>query len=64
MKPQGDYHIRAWQMLICFATGFVLLIAGSLAAPPESNHKLNLFYKRLRTPVGSDPEIDKISEGI
>jgi Na+(H+)/acetate symporter ActP len=53
------YVFMANQFLVCIPTGFLLYIIFSYLSKPEESTKLENFYRRLRTPVGSDTEIDK-----
>jgi Na+/proline symporter len=56
----SGYTLKATEFLICIPVGFLLYIFFSYLSRPEDQAKLDHFYRRLSTPVGTDAELDAL----
>lgn len=56
----NNFTLKATEFLVCILSGFVLYIIFSLLSKPEAPEKLERFFHRLTTPVGTDKELDSL----
>jgi Na+/proline symporter len=57
---ENVYVFNATEFLVCIPVGFGLFIMFSRLSKPEDCAKLDHFYTRLRTPIGTNPELDAL----